>query len=341
MFEINQVCELLKYHLLGVEPPRQIYQAENPFYPQDLTVVQDEPQHYYFDCCDRLIFQNVLPQQKEFALYLHWQLRQVYRIVNAAIASMDHSLEQRKQALICFRSEIEKVPEFAAWLKDIEQGVVETNLLCSGHGHCDIDDSFVKYFYQSEVVVYTPLGASLDNALAGVIEAEKFNPQSVYIQDLKRNKAFRPTAYPFPQQFNQSTLTKLPNFTLSSDKNLKARIIETKTGRILLEIDDKIYLQELLQKFPGRKLLWVACASIYMRNSLQMLSPNGKHGVFFATSKLKKSLPNESSLRRLRKSTVKMKFDARFSLFADDQIGTLNPEIVAECKRKKLPLNNA
>ncbi|RDI45140.1 DUF6863 domain-containing protein [Aquicella lusitana] len=228
----------------------------------EVMVIQDSFTEHYIMSLANILFNPSRISDEEETL-LAWQIRQTYRILNAAIASQDRSLLPFKDKLHTLRGELEMSALLSPLLMDIEEGYTLPDLVCSGHGAWELEKGYTFLpSALSSFTLYTGLGADIASSIGIDIENEQFEPHSVCIKDQISGQI-----YPFNNEIAPRTYTifsaePLPNFHLFSKPGMKARIIETKTGAILHETDS-IYLSEILYRFPGRRIHWAACAGVY------------------------------------------------------------------------------
>lgn len=333
-YSINEVPKRALRILLGRECKRTYNKEPNINFPNEILVVQDKDQEHFQVCFSKVLFPDVTMEMHQDDQYVNWQLRQVYKILNAVLNSIHSSVTNYKKELLELKNELEQSEYIKLWLKQIDDGVIPTDLIGTGHGKCRISDGYIKKFYGCELVLFNPIGSKMTRVFGGAIENDLFDQDCIYIDDEKNAHSFVPEVYEFPQFFNDSSNRKLPNMLLTTHGSLKAKIIESKTGRLLLDIKKEILLSDIFAKYPGRRFTWSACTVI--KGASHSLGPNSQYLVNYTKNKDKlKRTRSEAVMRKLRSTSVKFTYDQNFVLFAENKRGRLNEAIAHECKRYK------
>ncbi|KTD31303.1 putative adhesin [Legionella maceachernii] len=240
-----------------------------------LLLEQDQTADYYMHKVEELLM--VAPHPILAYECSHWQIREMYRLVNTAIASYSSSLDPFRETLTVFKSELEKDTYLADFLQQMSKRE-NVELVCSGHGtsyswHKPIDLS--QYGSQTEVVVYSGLGGLLSQSLGVDIENQQFNPDKVIVRNLREKKEEEGYSPMFFYSATGSYRT-VPDFTLVDCHKLPhPRVIEPETGTVVFDMSQvskkKNYfsLSTVIQRFPNRKIHWAACTGVTL--------PDGKN----------------------------------------------------------------
>lgn len=329
-YAINEAPKYAIFILLGTAPERTFTRSNQ--FPNEVPVTEDEDYKHYITSLAQVLFAKDQPQTEE---HLHWQLRQTYRILNFASVSNHPSMQVCKKKLLRLKNELEQIPHIKEWLESIDRGTELVDLLCIGHGKCTVADGFIKNYHGSDVLLYSPIGVEISVDFATAVECNGLKKENIYIQNTEIcDLSFIPENFKFPKVYNQTFAEKLPNLTLYTHGCLKARIVESKTGRVLFETNDKIKLSDILTKFPRSKLIWSACTVV--REAGRLLGPNRDYRVDYAVKAGETDgLRDEAVVIKLRSAPKMITYDHNFTLFGNDRRGTVNPEIQRAIKRMR------
>ncbi len=193
-----------------------------------------------------------------------WQLIETYRIINTVLVSCAESINPIRSSLALLKTKLEAEPYLKELLTQIDNGQLQTDLVCSGHGVWYQKDGEIDLSHfppTTTVYLYSGLGASLSDEVGTKIENAALEPNELVLQKKSTREIVAPSA---PTLFSSSSQhSKIPNFCLINDKeNLPlARVIEPLTGRTVYSVEDApkkrnyFSLGNVLEKHQGSEVV--------------------------------------------------------------------------------------
>ncbi|KTD62511.1 hypothetical protein Lspi_1723 [Legionella spiritensis] len=226
-----------------------------------LRLEQDRNRYYYTARAERLLLQK--PFHRLYKYYLNWQSEQAYRIINTTLASCSEDLTIVREALLKLKKDVENTPYIRSLIKRIDKGESGKDLVFSGHGAWyEADGKMELPDSDTEIVVYSGLGAGLSDTLAVDIENNQLDPADVTVIHKKDPDKTMPLVKNYPMFFKKPD--KVPNFCLiKGSKKPHPRVFERETNKVVFDCSstDKNYflLSDVVEMFPGKTFHWAAC----------------------------------------------------------------------------------
>ncbi|CDZ77009.1 hypothetical protein BN59_01288 [Legionella massiliensis] len=238
-----------------------------------VMIQQDKVIDYYGNAVHDLFVKYRSVEKHLHAEMVKWQLRETYRIVNAALASYSDSLEPIREKLKLLKAKLEATDYMVVLLHQIDSGIIPADVVCSGHGVWVKEDGEIDLTdVNNDVVVYSGLGGALKDSLGVDIENESYDPKSVVVKSTTTAKTVE-TIDRFPRFFGNKGPKTVPDFCLiESEKTPHPRVLEPLTGRVLFDMNDVpevnyFSLSSVLQRFSGRTVHWAACTGVQYNGS--------------------------------------------------------------------------
>lgn len=246
-----------------------LLEQENVF-PNEVYIEQGKDISFYMNYLQQTIF-NDDEISHDSTEYL-WQIRQCFRIINTALSSEHLSINVLKETFIKYQKDLESL--LKPFLDHINDGSIEADIVCTGHaGWFDYEGYITFLSPKSSVVIYGGLGGKISNTLSKDIENNSYNEDNVVIQHIETKE--ETSSHGFIREYNQKSSDLLPNYGIQGKKDLKFRLIEMKTGRILKEsASRKVYfLGDLLKEYPNRRIHFASCLSQYHDKRKNRIGP--------------------------------------------------------------------
>lgn len=271
---INEIATLLLKKIFIAYPElEECVDKEDNLFPEEVFIAQGANILHYTVCLQRIIFNNHLVD--EDSTKLAWQLRQCYRIVNAALSSEHPSLVLLQDTLKTSQVSIELL--LRPFLDNIDNGMIDADIICCGHAGWYDEEGYITFSSpKSSIVLYNGFGSKISNDLSTDIENNQYNENDVIIKNLETKE--ETDAKGFIREFSKDTLEPFPNYGIQGNSNLKFRLIEDKTGRILKEDSSRkvFFLDNILKEFPNRRFHFASCLSQYHKKRHNRIGPYAK-----------------------------------------------------------------